>query len=86
MNKGFIFTLEALFSILILITSIVIIEGNYPLPTTQDTTLISQTYGKMINSIYFNKTISQKDHNNLFCIDFIDININKKTICEGYSE
>jgi len=85
MNKGFIFTLEALFSIIILITSIIVI-GGYSSQNTQDTIVTTQIYGKTINSIYFNKTIPSIDASNLFCVEFVDLNVNDKNICEGYDE
>jgi hypothetical protein len=85
MDKGFIFTLEALFSIMLLISSVIII-GGYDSQNPQDVILTTQTYGKTMNSIYFNKSITNSDSNNLFCVDFIDFELNDVNLCEGYSE
>ncbi|MFA5763770.1 MAG: hypothetical protein WC915_03070 [archaeon] len=85
MDKGFIFTIEALLSILILITSIIVI-GGYASPRIQDTIITTQIYGKTINSIYFNKTITTVDANNLFCVEFVDFELTENKLCEGYNE
>jgi hypothetical protein len=84
--KGFIFSIEAIFAISLLIIGIVAIIFIPEQEISQN--LLDDVIIKGINSIYFNEDVENFEKENNFCVDFIEFDgsIKNKLVCEGYNE
>lgn len=83
--KGFIFTIEGLLAIGILIILIIIILNN---PNQFENSPPIKVYANGLNIIYFNETNQTIDFDNKFCEIFVkyDNGFEKIIYCEGYNE
>ncbi len=84
--KGFIFSIEALLAVVILLSSLMIISF-YDENSNNSNIFIDKLYSNSINKIYFNETIEITNKQNMYCDIFVkyNITIQENTICEGYS-
>jgi hypothetical protein len=86
MNKGFIFSIEAIFAILLLITSVMIMSFYAP-ESNESTIILGELYGNAINNLYLSNTPSPiTQTNNYYCVEYVDSDnsMTKRTLCGGY--
>ncbi len=84
--KGFIFSIEALFSISILIVALVILGTPIIGENENNEYLIIQSQGSATNSFYFNEIPTSGELTTQYCVKIIYYENNElkdKTFCEG---
>ncbi|MDD4250645.1 MAG: hypothetical protein PHX27_00455 [Candidatus ainarchaeum sp.] len=87
--KGFIFSIEMILTIIILLSTLIIIGTNTNQYTNQNNNFLTNIQSNQTNSIYYQATHTNIDKNNLFCNKIILYNVTTQTfkkniICEGF--
>jgi hypothetical protein len=87
--KGFIFSIEALLAVTLLIFSLFVIT-TYVLPGPYSEIFVGRLYSDGINSVYFNEINENTPNLNLYCENFVHYDLltlesNNFSLCRGYS-